>query len=248
MNGFDDYDRCLKKLNPKTVGISVVRPNKQTALDLAERAHKAGSTVILGGPDPTTDPESYLSEPYIDFVVHHEGELTLSELLDNLIRHPGNENQTANMPGLAYRAEDGTVNINPHRPYILDLDQLPPPARDLVDLEQYLDLWRAHNGYASLTISISRGCPYGCNWCQDSVHGPEHRLRSPESVVSEVKEIMDYYNIDRLRLVDDVDGIDKAWLEEWAECAESQGVIVPFEALNDLTRQDIPMLDVRDTL
>ena len=51
-----------------------------------------------------------------------------------------------------------------------------------------------------------------------------------------------------MRVVDDVDGIDRDWLETWAGAAKEQDAVIPFEALNDLERQDIPMLDVRDSL
>jgi hypothetical protein len=56
------------------------------------------------------------------------------------------------------------------------------------------------------------------------------------------------YQIDRLRVVDDVDGLSREWLEKWAATAEDQDAAIPFEALYDLERKDIPMLDVRDTL
>ena len=80
------------------------------------------------------------------------------------------------------------------------------------------------------------------------MHGNAYRQRSPESVAAEVKMLKETYNIDRLRVVDDVDGISREWLEEWeAEAQELDGV-VPFEGLNELRRQDIPMLDVRDSL
>jgi hypothetical protein len=67
-------------------------------------------------------------------------------------------------------------------------------------------------------------------------------------VVAELKQLKAAYEIDRLRVVDDVDGIDRDWLEEWARTAEAQEAVIPFEALNDLQRQDVPMLDVRDSL
>ena len=72
------------------------------------------------------------------------------------------------------------------------------------------------------------------------MHGPELRQRSPESVVAEVKALMDRYQIDRLRLVDDVDGIERDWLQAWAEFAEAEDAVLPFEALNDLTAQRHP--------
>jgi radical SAM superfamily enzyme YgiQ (UPF0313 family) len=115
-------------------------------------------------------------------------------------------------------------------------------------MEKYLETWREQNGYTSLTLSTSRGCPYGCEWCSDAVHGQGYRQRSPENVTAELKQLKATYEIDRLRVVDDVDGIDRDWLEEWARTAEAQNAVIPFEALNDLERQDIPMLDVRDSL
>jgi radical SAM superfamily enzyme YgiQ (UPF0313 family) len=132
--------------------------------------------------------------------------------------------------------------------FIEDLDDLPLPARDLIDMPKYLDTWRETNGYASLSISTSRGCPYGCDWCEDAVHGQTFRQRSPQSVAAEMKVLKETYQIDRLRLVDDVDGLSREWLDAWAEAAAADDAVIPFEALNDLQRQDIPMLDVRDTL
>jgi hypothetical protein len=63
-----------------------------------------------------------------------------------------------------------------------------------------------------------------------------------------MKALKEAYQIDRLRVIDDVDGISREWIEEWADAAESLDVAIPFEALNDLQRQDLPMLDVRDSL
>jgi radical SAM superfamily enzyme YgiQ (UPF0313 family) len=150
--------------------------------------------------------------------------------------------------GLPFRRPDGQTVITPPRPYITDLDSLPLPARDLIDVDGYLDAWREQNGYASLSISVSRGCPYGCEWCQEAVHGPDLRQRSPEGVAAEMKALKQSYQVDRLRVVDDVDGLSREWLQAWAIAAEEQGAVIPFEALNDLERQDIPMLDVRDPL
>jgi radical SAM superfamily enzyme YgiQ (UPF0313 family) len=150
--------------------------------------------------------------------------------------------------GVAFRDASGKAVINPPRPYITDLDSLPLPARDLIDVDKYLEVWRDEKGYASLSIAVARGCPYGCDWCQDAVHGSRLRLRSPESVAAEMRGLKETFQIDRLRVVDDVDGLSREWLKQWAEAAEAQDAVIPFEALNDLERKDIPMLDVRDTL
>ena len=122
------------------------------------------------------------------------------------------------------------------------------PARDLIDMDRYLDTWRETNGYSSLTLSTARGCPYGCEWCQDAVYGTSYRQRSPESVAREMKMLKETYQIDRLRIVDDVDGIDREWFDSWAEAAEQMDAAIPFEALEELERQDLPLLDVRSCL
>ena len=153
----------------------------------------------------------------------------------------------AKEPGVAYRSE-GTVTINQPRPPIENLDELPLPARDLVDMNRYLHLWETENGYSSMTISTSRGCPYNCEWCQDAVHGASFRQRSPESVAAEIESLKADFAIERLRMVDDVDAIDRSWFDQWAKEVDSRDAVIPFEALNDLQRQDLPLLDVRDSL
>jgi radical SAM superfamily enzyme YgiQ (UPF0313 family) len=248
LNGDQDFIEALGKHNPQAVGITAVKPNGDKVLELAEIAKNFGSFVIVGGPDPTYSPETYLNHRAVDLVVHHEGELTLAEVLDSLKSREQMTTSLVDMPGIAYRDELSRVVVNPRRSYLLNLNELPMPARDMVDIDQYLQVWRQQNGYASLSISVSRGCPYGCKWCADSVHGQEFRIRSVESVVAEVKSLIQTYNIDRLRVVDDVDGIDAEWIAGWADVAQREEAVLPFEALYEVERQDIPMLDIRDSL
>ncbi len=242
------FEQALHKERPDVVGFTALLPTKASALKLAWIAYNFGAVVIFGGPDPTRDPKSYLAQPQVDMVVHHEGEETLLELLNLLNQGDLTTGVLSDVLGIAYRSEAGEFIVNPPRPYIKNLDELPLPARDLIDMDQYLDTWREENGYASLTISTTRGCPYGCDWCREAVHGPEFRQRSPESVAAEMKVLKETYQIDRLRVVDDVDGLKREWLEAWATATKDAEAVIPFEALNDLERQDLPMLDVRDSL
>jgi radical SAM superfamily enzyme YgiQ (UPF0313 family) len=218
------------------------------ALQLAQMAKDSGTTVIFGGPEPTRDPAHYAACDQVDIAVHHEGERTLVSLLDLQDAGKLDEERLRQEPGVALRADDGEIIVNQPRPFVTNLDELPLPARDLVDMERYLEVWRRTKGYSSLTISTARGCPYGCEWCETAVHGAGFRQRSPQSVAAEMKLLKESYDIDRLRVIDDVDGIEREWLEEWAEAAEGMDAALPFEALNDLRRQDIPLLDVRDSL
>jgi radical SAM superfamily enzyme YgiQ (UPF0313 family) len=242
-----EFAAAIQRENPDVVGISALMPTRDMALKLAQMAHEAGAVIILGGPDPTFSPALYASHGQVDIVVHHEGEQTIAALLD--LYDAGNLNWQSLLgePGVAFRHE-GQIVINQPRAPIENLDEMPLPARDLVDVERYLETWKEINGYSSLTITTARGCPYGCDWCQDAVHGNAFRQRSPQSVAAEMKLLKENYQIDRLRVVDDVDGFSREWLEEWAETAAALDAVIPFEALNELKRQDIPMLDVRDSL
>jgi radical SAM superfamily enzyme YgiQ (UPF0313 family) len=243
----DEFTAALQAEQPEVVGFSALLPTRETALALAQTARRVGAYVVFGGPDPTYSPEAYLVQPQVDLVVHHEGEQTMAALLDRLDRGELTLESLREEPGIAFRAA-GEIVINQPRPPIENLDELPLPARDLVDMDRYLESWEANHGYASMTISTTRGCPYGCEWCRDSVHGQGYRQRSPENVAAEVKHLKEIYRIDRLRVIDDVDGMDRDWITAWSEAAEDLEAVIPFEALSELKRQDVPMLDLRDSL
>ena len=69
---------------------------------------------------------------------------------------------------------------------IRDLDALPLPAWDLVDVDRYRALWRRAHGYYSMNLATTRGCPYHCNWCAKPIYGQRYTSRSPEHVVDEI--------------------------------------------------------------
>ena len=242
-----EFAAALQREAPDIVGISALQPTRDMALKLAQMAHDRGTVVIFGGPDPTKSPALYLANSQVDIVVHHEGEQTITALLDLFDQGDLTVAALHGENGVAFRS-DGKIIVNQPRPPLGNLDALPLPARDLIDMDRYLHVWQEANGYASMTISTARGCPYGCEWCRDAVHGSDYRQRSPKSVAAEMKLLQETYQIDRLRIVDDVDGISREWLAEWAETAVALDAAIPFEALNELERQDIPLLDVRDSL
>lgn len=237
---------ALAAEQPDLVGISALHSTRASALVLAAMAREARVPVVLGGPDPTADPTAYLESDAVDVVVHHEGEQTIDRLLDLVDRGRLDLASLESEPGVAYRSGDRVVVNQPRHP-IENLDELPMPARDLIDMDRYLQDWETRHGYSSITISTARGCPFGCEWCSDSVHGDGFRQRSPESVAAEVQALTEVYDVERLRVVDDVDGIDRAWFERWAEATDPE-TEVRFEPLNESKRPDLPLLDVRDSL
>lgn len=241
------FEQHLRRHQPDLVGISALVTSRDTALRLAEMAGEHEIPVVLGGPDPTADPASYLAHENVDIVVHHEGEQTITRLLELIDGDQLSTDQLQSELGLAFRV-DGSIQVNQPRPPIENLDELPLPARDLIDMDRYLHQWQNDNGYTSITVATSRGCPYGCEWCRDAVHGDSFRQRSPESVAREVKALKDEYGVESIRVIDDVDGLDRGWIDAWASAAGELDATISFEALNRLDRTDLPLLEVRDSL
>ena len=185
-SGEDEFAQHLADHRPDVVGISALITSRNAALSLARIAAAAGAVVVIGGPDPTADPAPYLLEEAVDLVVHHEGEQTIAALMDRLESGALEVEDLLDEPGIAFR-HDGRIRVNEPRPPIENLDELPEPARDLIDMERYLEQWETSRGYSSITVSTTRGCPFGCEWCTDAVHGAQFRQRSPESVAAEVQ-------------------------------------------------------------
>ena len=122
------FARRLAAEQPDAVGIAALLPNRDIALRLAATARDAGVPVIFGGPDATKYPWRYLAFPQVDVVVHHEGELTITRLLDLLDAGQFNREAFVQELGIAYRDECGDPVVNPPRPNIENLDELPMPA------------------------------------------------------------------------------------------------------------------------
>lgn len=232
---FDEFENYVKTRKPKIVGITSLITIRRNALILADIAHRYGAKVILGGPDPTALPERYLlykgtdNEFPVDAVVFDEGEITMLELANHYFKNEPSD--IMEIKGLRLRGKDGKVISTGHRELIQNLDSIPFPARDLVDMDDYRKAWKKAHGYWSLTIINSRGCPYHCSWCQKAVFGRKYRIRSPENSAEEMKLIKDVYSPDFIRVVDDITGVQRNWVLKWSEEVIKRNAQIPFECL-----------------
>ncbi len=234
---------ALERERPQVVGIGVLSTVRGAALRLAELAHRYEARVVLGGADPTGRPESYLrhqvnGQSPVDLVVVGEGEQTLLELLPHLLNGEKVGPNLDDVPGLAYLDTKGGMVTTSARPHNVELDSLPLPARDLIDIEAYRRAWQGRHGYFSLSIIATRGCPYGCSWCQKSVFGRSFRARKPEAVAEEMRLIKAQYDPDQIRIVDDVMGIDRQWVRAWHAAVMAQDAAIPFECLSRVDLMD----------
>ncbi|MEJ2599668.1 MAG: radical SAM protein [Anaerolineales bacterium] len=201
---------------------------RQAAFKMMAMARERDCTVIVAGSDASDHPKAYL-EQGADFVLIGEGEATLAELADRLSgrsRQPFSE-----ILGLAYQEEGGLVN-NGRRPDLKDLDSLPFPAWDLVDVERYRRIWLEKHGYFSMNVATTRGCPFHCNWCAKPIWGQRYNTRSPDNVVKEMAWLKQTYAPDHLWINDDIFGLKAGWVKRFAELVEAYEACIPFKSLN----------------
>lgn len=184
---------------------------REAAFAMAKTAKKHGCTVIISSSDAADHYEKYFPHG-VDFVVRGEGEVTLEELLVALEKR----SDPSTIPGLAFRKEGKTL-ITPPRRVMKQLDRLPLPAWDLLDINPYKAIWRKYHGYFSLNIATTRGCPFKCNWCAKPIYGNRYNSRSPENVVDEIEMLMKLYEPDHFWVCDDIFGLKPGWVKEFRD-------------------------------
>ena len=206
------------------------------------RAH--GCRTVVCGSDATDNAELYLDSG-ADHVVVGEGEVTLCELLDHIA--PGDETRMSAVAGLVFRDGNGRVVTTDRRRNLTDLDALPFPAWDLVDVERYRQAWARH-GRFSMNMSTTRGCPFHCNWCAKPIWGQRYAVRSPENVVEELELLLRDHAPGHINFVDDIFGLKPGWIRRYADLVRRRDVRVPFKCLSraDLLLRDGEVDALRD--
>ncbi|MEI7936117.1 MAG: radical SAM protein [Verrucomicrobiota bacterium] len=204
----------VRDMEPDLVGLSGLTCEAFMLHQSAQIAKtiRPGVPVIAGGPYPSSDPERLLADRNIDAAVIGEGEETL---LDLALRIQGEGRQFVNpgnlaaIRGVAYRGEDGVVRLSPPRPPIEDLDSLPQPAWDTIDLRWFWARRSMSGGGVRpyLPVFTSRGCPYGCTYCHN-LFGRGFRFRSAECVVEEIVALRRTHGVNDFEFLDDCVNLD----------------------------------------
>lgn len=196
---------------------------RDAAYEMIQLAKKQGCTVIVSSSDSTDHYQQYLDEG-ADFILIGEAEITLLELTRTL-----NQKEVVDtVPGLAFK-KNGTVVKTTPRPVIRDLDMLPFPAWDLVDLEPYRKMWMKSSGYFSMNMGTTRGCPFKCNWCAKPIYGNRYNSRSPANVVAELKMLQKQYGFDHIWFCDDIFGLKPGWVSEFATLVQEEQLQFRFK-------------------
>jgi radical SAM superfamily enzyme YgiQ (UPF0313 family) len=210
------FERKIRAERPRYYVTQLTGPTLQNDLYGTFLAKSAGAVTMAFGTHITPMPRETLAPyPSLDYGLRGEPDLTLRDLIDHcegnqftrpepiatlfenhdadyrpvaLAGSPGGHEDLSFMKGLVWR-RNGEVVVNPDRPFIANLDDLPLPLYQLLPLQRYrMPLIKGPFCF----IVTSRGCPAGCTYCIKHVsYGPTMRLRSPAKLVEEIKILYD---------------------------------------------------------
>jgi radical SAM superfamily enzyme YgiQ (UPF0313 family) len=242
----DHIETRLRQGETAVLGLYTTFMTRASVVRIATVAADIGWTVVIGGPDGAEYAEEYLDHG-ADVVVVGEGERTMLEILEVVgAKGRGGARKLEGVAGVVFRDESGRVVHNPPRDRIADIDDLPWPARELIDIPAYLEAWRRHHGYGAVNLITARGCAYRCDWCSHTVFGHSHRRRAPAACADEVEWLMATYRPERLWYADDVFNIHHGWLRKFAAELDARGLHAPFETTARADRMTGP--EVVETL
>ncbi|MCW6167014.1 MAG: B12-binding domain-containing radical SAM protein [Thermoplasmatales archaeon] len=225
----------IARFKPDIVGVHTKTLTRERAIKIATLARTGGALALAGGPDAASATYGYL-EAGFDAVVPGEGEAALTDLAHAV--HSGSWPEK--VAGVAYR-EHGRVVRGPPRPFLRDLDELPLPAWDLVDMPGYLGRWERATGERRAAVLTSRGCPFDCSWCSKPTFGRTFRQQSPARVIEELRALHERYGVNYVRFCDDVFGIQRSWLDDLLTRMKEEDLGMKFECLArvDLLKPDL---------
>jgi len=197
---FDSDEQILNQISDSDfVGFSGTTPQVPHIKKLSKLVKKEFPSIktIAGGYGPSLQPFKFLNDPTIDYLVVGEGEQSMLDILNGNI----NQKLVSSVP-------------------IADVDSIPNPDRDSIDLNRYIAIAEKDEGRRVTSIMTERGCAFGCTFCAEGEFGTIWRKadlknekieyeralrvrgRNPKLVVQEMIEVRDRFNITFFKMND----------------------------------------------
>lgn len=217
---------CLNGYKPDIIGGQAILSGIKNAINLLHltRARFPGVLTVLGGIAPTQMDEELVQSGAVDVVIRGEGEQTFSELVQKY----GDQGRSGlkTVTGITFKDEDGNTIKNPARVLIDNLDILPYPARNIIDINLYRRISPGRSG----NLITSRGCTSTCAYCYSKYQwGVGQRRYSVERTIAEIRSMIENFKINRVRIEDDNFLEDKKWVLSFYEAIKKSGLHKEFE-------------------
>lgn len=170
-NNFDNFEFSVKDFKPDFVGITFVTPlfREMTKITSIIKSIDSKTVIIGGGPHCSSYPELTLEESDLDIIVVGEGDFAIRDIVNGKF--------------------DGKTKIVIKEKPVENLDVLPFPAYHLYDYRRYSVPKSIARKLPAAWMESSRGCIYGCVYCNKNIFGKRFRTKSPERVVEEMMKL-----------------------------------------------------------
>ena len=229
----EDLVKTIYEFAPEIVGLSSSTVFAALIPEIVSKIKEVlpESWVVLGGPHASSVRKQALNECNgLDIVVPGEGEIAVKQVVES---YP-DKNALANISGLIWRdsSEEPIENPGP-LPIEQDLDNLPFPAYDLINVEDY---WKLQSmtpipPRRYLSLVTSRGCPYQCMWCH-SIFGKKIRFSSPERILEEINWLKNKYGVTEFEFLDDNFNFNRKRVFQFSDLVKSKNLKLKFSFPN----------------
>ena len=229
---------AILKHEPTLLGVSASSVNRFSAIRLIRevKSRRPQMIIVAGGPHFSwTAGDALENVPEIDIVVRGEGDRTLPEIVDALQKGAGFEK----ILGCIFR-HDGRIMTNPPRPFIQNLDELPPVPWHLYDLKRYNAVMEGENKTPVVGVISSRGCPNQCVFCANAAK--LFRRRDPVKFVDEMEYLHKEYGFKGFDVWDDTLNIVKSHVMEICTEIQRRGLNILWYARLRVNKVDEEML------
>lgn len=186
---------------------------RDACFEMISYGKKHNCKIIISSSDSTDHYEKYI-EKGADYIILGEGEETLLELVNSIKAKPNLNASEIN--GIAFKENNEFIKTK-KRNVLKNLDELPIPAWDLVNIDSYKKVWKNSKQKFTLNLATTRGCPYHCNWCAKPIYGQRYNSHSPERITEMIKLLIENYGVNRFWMCDDIFGLKPNWVQEFNE-------------------------------
>jgi anaerobic magnesium-protoporphyrin IX monomethyl ester cyclase len=190
---WEEFRGIVKRLKPSIVGFSCTSASILPCLKMAEESKVVSNCItVFGGMHPTILPEETARSGGVDYIIAGDAEKSFPSFVEALTQGE----DPLKVPGVGRYLDTG-FQFTPPEPLEQDINRFPFPDREvLVNIE-------SHKKHLDAVVT-SRGCPYECTFCSGrNLTGGGVRYRSVESVVDEMKEVMERYQMKHIMFYDD---------------------------------------------